>query len=70
MDNFSKNMDSLSKSDILTFLLIRNVQNYDKFEIFQDEKDNANINIYDKELKKPLYIGKPLDEILDFMRTF
>jgi hypothetical protein len=41
------------------------IQQASKYEIFIDEKDNANINIIDKESFDPLYISKPIDETIE-----
>jgi len=39
------------------------IKSLNKYEVFTDESDNANVNIIDKDSFTPLYLTKPLDEI-------
>jgi hypothetical protein len=42
----------------------------ERFEVFISDKDNANINLYDKELDKPLYTHIPLEENISLYNSF
>jgi len=67
---FKKNLDSLMKTDPLLASQLLMVETNSRFEVFVDEKDPANINIYDKELDKPLYKDIPIDETKEFFDDY
>ncbi len=64
MDNFQKNMESLRFVDPILYLALKSYTPNQKYEVFMSN-DPTNYNIIDKERNAPLYLTKPIDEIME-----
>jgi len=67
---YKKNIDSLMEVDPLLVAQLLTIETNKRFEVFVDEKDSANINIYDKSIDKPLYKEVAIDETRRFFRKY
>ena len=63
MNFFEKNMGALVRIDPVLGANIYAIAENKRFEVFQDEEDAININIYDKEKDFFFYHKKPIDEV-------
>ncbi len=61
-DFFQKNLEALLKASPYTGTLLFSVAEAKRFQVFVDN-DPANINIIDSNTNKPLYYGKPVEEL-------
>jgi len=60
---FDNNINALMRVNPVLAAQIMMIETNKRFEVFVDEKDPANINIYDKKLEVPLYKDIPVKEI-------
>jgi len=67
---FKKNIDALMQVDPKLVAQLMTIKTNERFEIFVDQKDAANINIYDKTLEVPIYKSVPIDEINSSFNKF
>jgi len=67
---FDENINALMSVNPVLATQIMMMDTNRRFEVFVDEKDPANINIYDKELKVPLYRDIPIRETECFYDDF
>lgn len=67
---FDDNVNALMQVNPALAAKLMMVETNKRFEVFVDEKDPANINIYDKELEVPLYKDIPVKEIECFYDDF
>ena len=64
------NLIEIMKIDPILGTKIHSISTNQRFEVFIDEKDNANINIYDKKKDIVLYKDNPLKEVEDSYSQF
>ena len=64
------NLIEIMKIDPILGTKIHSISTNQRFEVFIDEKDNANINIYDKKEDIVLYKDNPLKEVEDSYSQF
>ena len=57
-----KNLNEIIRLDPVLGAKLHSIRTNKQFEVFIDEKDNANINIYDIKNQLPMYEGVPLEE--------
>ena len=67
---FEKNLEALKKVNPLLMAQMISIEPNKRFEVYMDEKDSANINIYDKELNTPLYESVPIKQIEDAHKDY
>lgn len=70
MDIYKKNLDALKKKDPLLALALMQVKPNENFEVYMDDKDNANFNIIRKKDAMPLFTHKPLEESMQKINEF
>ncbi|MCE3038045.1 motility associated factor glycosyltransferase family protein [Helicobacter anatolicus] len=70
MDIYKKNLDALKKKDPLLALALMQVKPNENFEVYMDDKDNANFNIIRKKDAVPLFTHKPLEESMQKINEF
>ena len=58
-----RNLKALLKSNPVLVAKLHSIKTNSRFELFMDQKDNININLFDKETQLPLYETKPIEEI-------
>jgi len=61
---FEKNLEALLNVNPQLAAKILSIKTNDKFEVFMDEKDPINVNLYDKENDFIFYPSKPIDEVI------
>jgi len=67
---FDDNISALMRVNPVLAAQIMMIDTNKRFEVFVDEMDPANINIYDKELEVPLYKDIPIKEIENSYDSF
>ena len=65
MSFYEKNLQALLKKDNELSAILFSVSQNQQYEIFMDNKDDVNINIYDKEKDYIFYNTKPVDEVVN-----
>jgi len=70
MNIYEKNLQALLKQNPTLSAKLHAIQHNTRYEVFVDEKDPININIYDKEKEFIFYHAKPLDEVTAQYETF
>ena len=63
MSILQKNINSLFEYNPILATKLHSIRTNEQFEVFMDEKDVININLFDKKHNKPFYETKPIDEI-------
>ncbi len=63
MNFLEKNLQVLVEKNPILGAKLHSINTNKRFEVFVDEKDNVNINLFDKQNKTPMYQGKPIEEI-------
>ena len=58
-----RNLKALLKSNPVLVAKLHSIKTNSRSELFMDQKDNININLFDKETQLPLYETKPIEEI-------
>ena len=62
-DYYTKNLKALKQVNPSLEKKLRTIKKNKKFDVYVDENDSINVNLFDKEKKIVLYATKPLDEI-------
>jgi len=63
MTTLEKNLNALIQKNPQLAARLYAIQTNNRFEVFMDEKDPININLYDKKNDIPFYETKPIEEI-------
>jgi len=63
MTTIEKNLNALIQVNPILTTKLHSIQTNQQFEVFMDEKDPININLFDKKNNIPFYESKPIDEI-------
>ena len=63
MTIFEKNLNTLIQKNPILATKLYSIQTNQQFEIFMDEKDPININLFDKKNNIPFYDNKPIEEV-------
>lgn len=63
MNFYEKNLDALVQINPVLGAKLHSLSENKRYEVFVDEKDPINVNLYDREKETIFYATKPLDEV-------
>lgn len=63
MDFYTKNLQAIMQSNPILGARLHALSKNEKFDVYMDENDAINVNLYDKDRQVIFYATKPVDEI-------
>ena len=64
MSFYKKNLQALSKKNPQLVAYLNSISTNNRFEVFMDDEDDVNINIYDRNNDYVFYQNKPVDDVV------
>ena len=68
MSILEKNLQQLISKNSTLAVKLHAIYTNERYDVYADETDPLNVNVYDKERKEFLYVNKPLDEVTERYR--